>query len=90
MTSKLDVNNVHYPTAKSQMAYIQNRVGGNAAKHLAPRFRYDARNPFINANKVLEALNRVYGDPNRRRTAINEFRRLRQNNKEFNVFWANF
>ncbi len=77
MTSKLNVNNIHYLTAKSQIAYIQNRVSGDATKHLAPRFRHNARNPFLNANEVLKALNRVYGNPDRRRTTINEFRHLR-------------
>ena len=73
MTSKLEVDDVHYPTARAQIAYIQNRVGGDATKHLTPRFCHDARNPFLDANEVLEALNRVYGDPDRRYTAINEF-----------------
>jgi len=39
---------------------------------------------------MYEGLEKVFGDPNRKQSARNEFRLLRQTNKDFNNFWAGF
>jgi hypothetical protein len=39
---------------------------------------------------MLEVLERIFADPNRRMTALQEFRKLYQGNKDFNSFWAEF
>ena len=72
------------------MGYVENRVGSTAIKHLAPRLRSGSANPFQLAEEMLEALERVFGDLNRRMTALQEFRKLYQGNKDFNSFWAEF
>jgi hypothetical protein len=90
MKSKLKANSDHYPTPDLQMGYVENRVGGTAIKHLAPRLRPGSVNPFQSAEEMLEVLERVFGDPNRRMTALQEFRKLYQGNKDFNSFWADF
>jgi len=90
MKSKLSANQDHYPTEALRMGYVENRVGGNAIKHLAPRLRTGSTNPFVSTEDMFEVLERVYGDPNRRQTASAEFRRLYQGGKDFNSFWAEF
>jgi hypothetical protein len=90
MRSKLRANSDHYPTSDLEMGYVENRVGGTATKHLAPRLRSGSANPFKSAEEMLEVLERIFADPNRRMTALQEFRRLYQGNKDFNSFWAEF
>ena len=68
------------------MGYVENCVGGTAIKHLAPQLRSGSANPFQSAEEMLEVLKRVFGDPNRRMTALQEFRKLYQGNKDFNSF----
>jgi hypothetical protein len=87
---KLSANKDHYSTTELQMGYVQNMVGGVAGKHLAPRLRTDAVNPFITAEEMLQTLERAYGNPNKKQDASEEFRRLYQNNNPFPVFWADF
>lgn len=90
MKTKLIANHDHYPTEALQMGYVENRVSGQASKHLAPRLRSDAINKFTTADEMFETLDRVYGDPDRAQTAQNDFRKLYQGTKDFNSFWADF
>ena len=86
MRSKLKANSDYYPTSDLQMGYVENRVGSTAIKHLAPRLRSSSVNPFKLAEEMLEVLERIFADPNRRMTALQEFRKLYQGNKDFNSF----
>jgi hypothetical protein len=88
--SKLKANHDHYPTEDLRMGYVENRVGGTAIKHLAPRLRASATNPYKTSDEMLETLEKVYRDPDRRTTALQEFRKLYQGNRDFNSFWAEF
>lgn len=65
-------------------------VGGIAAKHLAPRLRSGAVNPFTGAEEMLNTLEQAYGNPHRRQDAADDLRRLYQNNNPFYAFWAEF
>ena len=88
--SKLEANADHYPTEKLRMAYLSTRVEGTASLHLAPRMRDDAKNPFNTAEKIIKILKKVFGDPNRRQIAINDYRKLYQRNDLFYKFWVEF
>lgn len=88
--TKLENNADHFSTEKMQMGYVQSRVGGIALKHLAARFRPDSTAAFTSTAEIFEALERIYGDPDRRRTATEAFRKLYQGSKTFNDFWADF
>ena len=90
MRAKLAANADHYPTEELKMAYLASRVEGTANLHLAPRLRYTAANKFQTAEEMLEALERVFGDPHRRQTAMASFRKLYQGTKDFNTFWSEF
>ena len=88
--SKLRANHDYYPTEDIRIGYIENRVGGIATKHLVPQLRAGATNPFKSADEMLETLEQVYRDPNCCTTALQEFRKLYQGNRDFNSFWAEF
>ena len=90
MKSKLEANADHYPTESLRMAYLATRVEGTASLHLAPRMREDAKNPFNTAEEMIETLKKVFGDPNRRQTAMNDYRKLYQRNDPFNKYWVEF
>jgi len=87
---KLEANADHYPTEALKISYVATRCGGLAASNIQPRLRRDATKPFHTANEVLEVLERTFGDPFRKRTARNEFRNLKQGNRDFNSFWSDF
>jgi hypothetical protein len=87
---KLSANADHYTTTELQMGYVQNLVGGTAAKHLAPRLRPDSLNPFQNAEDMLKALERAFGNPHKKQDAQEAFRKLYQNATPFHEFWAEF
>src|SRR5271168_3581402 len=90
MRSKLTANADHYNTEALKKSYVENRVGGIASKHLAPRLRENAVNAYTTAAQMLETLERVYADPDRRFTSLMSFRKLYQGRQDFNTFWAEF
>ena len=90
MRNKLKANKDHFPTEELKIAYVESRVGGTAAKHIASRMRDAATNPFLEAEEVLSVINKVYGDSNRRHTAQRQFLKLYQNKISFHDFWMEF
>lgn len=90
MQGKLSANHDHYPTESLRMGYVENQVGGAASKHLALRLRERSTNAFTSADELFEVLERVYADPNRRHTALTEFRKLYQANKNLMRSGQNF
>jgi hypothetical protein len=90
MQSKLEANHDHFPTQALQIGYIQSRVAGIAALHINPRLRPTATNKFKTADEIFEVLEKVFGDPDRRYTARQAYRKLYQNKDSFATFWAEF
>lgn len=90
MRNKLLANGDHYPTDSLQIAYTESRIGGEAAKHIAPRLRATALNRFGTAEEIFGYLNQVYGDPDRRHTAQRAYLKLYQGKRSFAEFWAEF
>lgn len=87
---KLVANADHFPTEAQRMTYVQSCVGGDAMGHLAQRLRRDAVIRFTTAQQMLDCLEAVYGDPNRKKNSRNKYRNLRQGDKDFNTFWPEF
>ena len=77
-------------TPKRRMVYVMNRVGGMAFSHLEPRAQKNAIKPWKDSEEMFTYLERVFGDLNRLKNAENEYQTLRQGNKDFNAFWAEF
>jgi hypothetical protein len=90
MRNKLLANGDHYPTDSLQIAYTESRIGGEAARHIAPRLRATALNRFRTAEEILDYLTQVYGDPDRRHTAQRAYLKLYQGRRSFAEFWAEF
>ena len=90
MRNKLQANLDHYLTDHLQITYAESRIGGDAAKHIAPRMRATALNRFETAEEIFDLLYQVYGDPDRRHTAQREYSKLYQGRKPFSEFWAEF
>jgi hypothetical protein len=84
--SKLKANYNYYPTEDLRIGYIENRVGSTAIKYLAPRLRASTTNPYKTSDKILDILEKVYRNPDCCTTALQEFRKLYQGNKDFNSF----
>lgn len=90
MRGKLEANADHMPTERQQMVYVQSRVGGLAMKHIQPRLRADAMIRFVTAQEMFDHLEAIFGDPNRKLNSRNKYRSLRQGDRDFNTFWAEF
>ena len=89
MKGKMKVDEDLMDTQWRCMAYVMSRVGGTAFGYLEPRAREHGLRPWKDSDKMFAYLERVFGDPNRRRNAEYEFRYLRQTG-DFNTFWAKF
>ena len=68
--NKLRANADHYDTEALRIAYVENRVGGKAAKHLRPRLRASAINPYTTAEEMLKHLETIFQDANREATTV--------------------
>jgi hypothetical protein len=89
--NKLRANGDHYPTDEIQIAYVEGRIGGEAATHISPRLRADAVDPYRTVQDLLDHLNSIYEDPNRLFTAKNEFKKIFMNKAQtFHDFYTRF
>lgn len=90
MKSKLQANRDHYDSEELRMAYVENRTGGDAARHLAPRLE-EGPSRFQTAKDMFDYLESIYLDPNRREKARAEFKKLKmKENEEFHAFLTRF
>lgn len=76
ITQKLTANADHFDTPQLRMAYVLSRCEGKARKHITPRMREDALNPYADSKDMLNHLKMIYSDPNRVTTAKHQFRQL--------------
>ena len=91
MTQKLAANADHFDTPQLRMAYVASRCKGKARKHLTPRMRDDALNPYTDSKDMLNHLKTIYDDPNRVTTAKHQFRQLyMKNGDKFHDFLSEF
>ena len=74
--NKLRENADHYPTESMKLAYVEGLIGGKATKHISPRLRDDAVDPYSTVQDLFEHLTSAYENPNRLFTAKNDFKKL--------------
>lgn len=86
---KMKVNHDRFPTAQSRMTYVTNRLKGQPYAQILPYIK-DGECQLSDYNEVLRILDRAFGDPNRINNARNDLFRLRQTNKDFSLFLAEF
>lgn len=91
MSQKLTANADHFDTSQLRIAYVASRCDGKARKHITPRMRDDAINPYTDSKDMLNHLKTIYDDPNRVTTAKHQFRQLyMKNSDKFHDFFSEF
>lgn len=86
---KLTVNRDRFPTPQSRMAYVTSRLRGDPYAQVLPHIRNGVCQ-LKDYDEILDLLDRAFGDPNRINNARKSLFRLRQSNKDFSTFFAEF
>jgi hypothetical protein len=86
---KLNANRDRFPTPESRMAYVTNRLSGDPYAQVLPYIK-EGVCQLPDYKDILTLLDRAFGDPNRVNNARNDLFRLRQTNKDFGIFFAEF
>ena len=87
---KLHNSIAQYPTDYHQIAYVKSRTEGVAYQQIRAQCQPGHARAFQTADEVLHALEKVYGDKNRRTRAINEMRTLKMGRRSFDDFYTDF
>lgn len=87
---KLHNSIAQYPTDYHQIAYVKSRTEGVAYQQIRAQCKPGHARAFQTADEVLNALEKVYGDKNRRARAINEMRTLKMGRRPFDDFYTDF
>jgi hypothetical protein len=80
-----------FPTARLRVSYAISRLEGRAMEQLLPYIRDNGQ--IVNledVEHVISILQTTFGDPDRAATARHKLQALRQGNKEFSVYYAEF
>lgn len=88
--NKMRGNADYFPTEEQKMQYVMTRIGGQAFEFLAPQCDLTAEDSFQTVEEMLTALEEVYGDPNKVKTARTQYQKLYQNTQTFPLFYAEF
>ncbi|OJD25470.1 hypothetical protein ACJ73_03166 [Blastomyces percursus] len=91
MKNRLRANQDRYPTEELRMAYIELRVGGEAADHLRPYLDEQAEEHISTAQELFNVLKEIYEDPNKKEKARDDLQRLYlQRDSDFHEFQTKF
>ena len=86
---KMNVNQDRFNTPSSRMAYVTNRLHGMAYNQILP-YIHKGICQLNDYDEILAVLERAYGDADNARNARNELFRLKQGDREFSLFFAEF
>jgi len=89
LTTKLAGDAHKFRSEQHRMQYMANLLRGNAYKMVLPFIKTD-RIDLGSTNELWGILDAVYDDPNKKRTAERELETLKQENREFSVYFADF
>ncbi len=90
MWNKLKMNKNHFSIEEMKIAYVKSRVSEMMIKHIAFRMRNTITNSFLEAEKLLSIINKMYDDFNWHHTTQRQFLKLYQNKIFFHEFWMKF
>ena len=90
MRGKFEMNWDHYPTERSKLIYIENRVGGKALQYLEPCLRLNLITHFATLKDLFNHLKDIFGNPYRKEHAMVKFRDLKMGARSFNDFYSKF
>ena len=86
---KLTVNRDRFPSSQSRCSYVTSRLSGQPYAQILP-YIHRGVCQLNDYEDILDILDRAFGDPNRVNNARNELFQLRQANKDFSSFFAEF
>lgn len=87
---KLANSQGRFATEQAKMAYTINRLEGRALAQIQPFVNDEGVITLDNVATVIQTLQIAFGDPDRAATARHKLQSLRQGNKEFSVYFAEF
>ncbi|KAJ6093499.1 hypothetical protein N7486_008788 [Penicillium sp. IBT 16267x] len=91
ISNKLTLNGDHYLSERHRIAYVLSRCTGKAALHTMTRADEESTDRYRTYKEILEHLDTVFRDPQRRRVAQREFTTLMMKpGEDFNSFYAEF
>ena len=88
--NKLTENMNYYSTEQNKKIYILIKVKGQVFSFLELRIQSDTENAFKMTDNILKALQSIYEDQNKERTAYKEFNKLFQKIRFFQLFYTKF
>lgn len=89
ISAKLAVNRDRFPSSRERKVYVVNRLSGLAYQQIRPYIRLGVPQ-LPDYEQILEILEKAFGDPNRSSRAAQKLREIKQANREFNTFYAEF
>ena len=90
MRNKLTENINYYLTEQNKKIYILTQIRGQTFSFFELRIQSDAENAFKMTDNILKALQSIYEDQNKERTAHREFNKLFQRIRFFQLFYVKF
>jgi len=90
MQNKLKINKNHFSIKELKIVYIESWVSEAAIKHIASCMQNIFLNSFLEAEKVLLIINKMYNNSNHHHTAQWQYLKLYQNKTFFHEFWMKF
>lgn len=88
---KLTVNQDHYPTSESKIAFVIGRLGGLAVSHTTSRRQRKSLNPYTSYEEILDQLAEVFEDTNKLGMAKIHYDKLvMREDMTFRAFFAEF
>jgi len=79
---KLRTNADHFLVEEDKMTYVFSRTGGDAQRHLQPRYDEESKDPFLTAEDMIIYLSSIYEDPHKVQNARLEYRGLMMKTSE--------
>ena len=86
---KLTGNAEQFPSDQHRLEYVYSRLEGNALAQVQPYITVTGIT-LTNVAELLEILQTAFGEPDPQGTVTRQLRKLRQLNKEFSTYVAEF
>ena len=87
--AKITANLDRFPTPANRLIYVAGRLSDRAYDLILPKI-INGVPQFPDYPDLLDYLDKAFGDPDRKQRAVDELFRLRQKNKDFSSFFAEF
>jgi FtsZ-binding cell division protein ZapB len=90
MKVKLHQNKDHFTAPKSDIFYSISRLEGDAMAQVQPLIKSESEIDLKSMTELFDLLQLAFGDPDKKGTAQRAIRNLRQTNREFHEYLADF